>query len=100
MDSLAATESRLLSWKAPPVVWTHFEDSTDWVAFNPSSSHVHLINEPAHRLWILASDGQARTLEDLASALTPPGEPRTDAALDLTKDTLAFMDDEGLLQPA
>ena len=95
-----ATDSRTLSWKAPSIAWAQFEDSTDWVAFNPFSSAVHLINEPAHRLWLLAADGQPRTLEQFARAVAAPGEPITDSAVDLTRETLTFMDDEGLLQPA
>ena len=82
------------------MVWTQFEDSSDWVAFNPWSSHVHLINAPAHRLWQLVADGKPRTLQALALALMPEGESLTEAALEFTNDTLTFMDQEGLLHQA
>jgi hypothetical protein len=95
-----ATDSEPVVWKAPPLTWARFDDSRDWIVFNPSSSQVHLINEPAHRLWILATDGRPHSVGALAGALAAPGEPVTEAALDLTRDTLAFMDDEGLLTPA
>jgi hypothetical protein len=88
------------AWKASQVVWARFDDSSDWVVFNPSSAEVHLINEPAHRLWLLATDGQPHVIDDLARALLILDEPLTEAVLELTRDTLTFMDDEGLIQPA
>jgi hypothetical protein len=94
-----AADPRALIWKAPLLVWSQFEDSTDLVVFNAVSSHVHLINEHAYRLWLLATDGQPHGVEDLAEALASPGEPLTKAALEMTRDTLVFMDSEGLLQP-
>lgn len=87
-------------WKPSSVVWARFDDSSDWVVFNPSSAEVHLINEPARRLWVLATDGLPHEIDDLARALLVPDEPVTSAALELTRDTLTFMDDEGLIQPA
>jgi hypothetical protein len=90
----------LSSWKAASLVWTQFEDSPDWVAFNPLSGEVHLINEAARRLWILASDGQARSIDTLATAIAAPGVTVADEALELTLRTLTFMDDTGLLYPA
>src|SRR5207302_11000241 len=86
----------LSRWTAPVLIWTQFEDSTDWVVFSPNSSEVHLINEAARRLWALASDGHATSVQDLAAALVMPGEAVTPEALNLTRDTLAFMDDAGL----
>ena len=87
-------------WKAPVLVWARFEDSSEWVVFNPQSTELHLINDVAHRLWALASEGRAQTIEDLAAALAAEDAPVSSEALRFTRDMLVFMDDTGLLQPA
>lgn len=50
----------------------------------------------ARRLWTLAADGLPHSAEELASALDP--EP-SDELIQATRETLAFMDDAGLLLP-
>jgi coenzyme PQQ synthesis protein D (PqqD) len=90
----------LRRWKAPVLVWARFEDLSEWVVFNPESTELHLINEVAHRLWALASEGRAQTIEDLAAALAAEHAPVSSEALRFTRDMLVFMDDTGLLQPA
>jgi hypothetical protein len=49
---------------------------------------------------MIATDGAAHSLEELARSIASPGEPLTDVALELARDTLSFMDHEGLLLPA
>jgi len=85
------------AWTAPPLRWVQFDDSADWVVFNPASAEVHLINDAAHRLWMLASDGFPRGLDELAGMLA--GGHASEEARQLTHQTMAFMDEMGLLQP-
>jgi hypothetical protein len=90
-----------LRWRpSPNLVWTRFDDSDEWVVYNKASADIHLVTASAQRLWTLAGDGQTHSVEELAFAL---GTSSTGAAdgevIDATRETLAFMDEAGLLLP-
>ena len=85
---------------AADLVWTHYDDSEDWVVFHPQSGDVYLVTSSAHILWKLIADGQAPTLTQLISALAAALERAPDDKLAaVTRDTLAFMDRAGLVRP-
>jgi hypothetical protein len=100
-------------WQAArDLVWTHYDDSEDWVVFHPQSGDVHLLTASAHLLWTLIFDEQACTFRDLVSALAAAsGRPLDSLSDDLsdrlsndeltaaTRETLAFMDRAGLVRP-
>jgi PqqD family protein of HPr-rel-A system len=88
-------------WRsAADLVWTHYDDSEDWVVFHPQSGDVCLVTSAAHTLWKLIADGQAPTLNELVSALAAALERPPDQELaSVTRDTLAFMDRTGLVRP-
>ena len=81
------------------VIWTHYEDSDDWVVCSPASAEVHLVTAAAHRLWTLAGNDQPRSLHELVSMLASAfGRPVDDELVAATADTLAFMDEAGSLR--
>jgi PqqD family protein of HPr-rel-A system len=85
---------------AADLVWTHYQDSQDWVVFHPQSGDVCLVTSSAHILWKLIADGQSLTLEQLISALAAALERAPDEELAaVTRDTLTFMDRAGLVRP-
>jgi PqqD family protein of HPr-rel-A system len=85
---------------APNLVWTHYDDSEDWVVFHPQSGDVCLMTSSAHTLWKLIADGQSLTLNQLISALAAALERAPDEELTaVTRDTLAYMDRAGLVRP-
>jgi PqqD family protein of HPr-rel-A system len=88
-------------WRpATDLVWTHFDDSEDWVVFHPQSGDVCLVTSAAHILWTLTADGPPSTLGQLISALAVALERAPDEDLTaVTRDTLAFMDRAGLIRP-
>jgi PqqD family protein of HPr-rel-A system len=92
-------------WRAAEhLVWTHYDDSEDWVVFHPQSGDVHLLTASAHLLWTLIYDEQACTVPALVAALAEAsGRPLDGLASDeltaATRETLAFMDRAGLIQP-
>lgn len=88
-------------WRpASDLVWSHFDDSDDWVVFHPQSGDVHLVSSSAHTLWTLISNGRACTLPDLVAALAAAlGRSPDDDLTAATRETLAFMDRAGLVQP-
>lgn len=82
------------------LVWTHYDDSEDWVVFHPQSGDVHLLTASAHLLWNLILDERACTLPELVAALAAAsGRPPDDDLAAATRETLAFMDRAGLVQP-
>jgi PqqD family protein of HPr-rel-A system len=97
-ESLLTDEQR---WRpAADLVWTHYNDSEDWVVFHPQSGDVCLVTSAAHVLWKLIDDGQGLTLNQLISALAAALERAPDEELaSVTRDTLAFMDRTGLVRP-
>jgi PqqD family protein of HPr-rel-A system len=85
---------------AADLVWTHYDDSEDWVVFHPRSGDVYLVTSAAHVLWTLIADGRASTLNQLIPALAAALHRTLDDELaDVTRDTLAFMDGAGLVRP-
>ena len=50
---------------AADLVWTHYDDSEDWVVFHPQSGDVYLVTSSAHILWKLIADGRAPCCERL-----------------------------------
>jgi PqqD family protein of HPr-rel-A system len=85
---------------APDLVWTHYNDSEDWVVFHPQSGDVSLMTSSAHALWRLIADGQPSTATQLVAALaTALGRAPDEELETVTKDTLAFMDRTGLIRP-
>jgi len=85
---------------APDLVWTHYNDSEDWVVFHPQSGDVSLMTSAAHSLWRLIADGQPSTATQLVAALaTALGRAPDEELAAVTKDTLAFMDRTGLIRP-
>ena len=85
---------------SPDLVWTRFEDSDEWVVYHKASANIHLVTASAQRLWTLAGDGQAHSVEELALAISAghTGDLHQEL-LDATRDALAFRDDAGLLIP-
>jgi len=88
-------------WRpATDLVWTHYQDSEDWVVFHPQSGDVFLVTSAAHTLWMLIADGRASTLHHLIPALAAALNRAPDDELSaVTRDTLAFMDRAGLVEP-
>ena len=88
-------------WRpAADLIWTKFEDSSEWVVFNPASGDIHLLTAAAHRLWALLGDGELSDAESLAAALASErGAPVDDELIDVTRDTLTFFDGAGLIRP-
>jgi PqqD family protein of HPr-rel-A system len=88
-------------WRpARELVWTHYDDSEDWVVFHPQSGDVYLVTSAAHTLWALIADGSAPTLHQLIPALAAALNRTPDDELAaVTRDTLAFMDRAGLVRP-
>jgi PqqD family protein of HPr-rel-A system len=89
-------------WSASPgLVWTHFDDSDEWVVFNPYSGDIHLLSASAYALWRLTNSGPPRPSTELIAALADdlehPAGPEFVAA---ARETLAFMDRAGLVAPA
>jgi PqqD family protein of HPr-rel-A system len=87
-------------WQAAaPLIWICYDDSDDWVVYNPLSADVHLLTASAYRLWKLASDGQPHSVEELASALAVEMGWRPDDELTkIARDTLTFLDHAGLVR--
>jgi hypothetical protein len=82
------------------VIWTTFDDSDDWVVCSPVSAEVHLVTAAAHRLWMLACDNEPRSVSDFVSLLAADaGRAVDDELTNATAETLAFMDEAGLLRP-
>jgi len=88
-------------WRpATDLVWTHYDDSDDWVVFHPQSGDVYLVTSAVHTLWTIIADGPAPTINQLIPALAAALErpPDTEFAT-VTRDTLGFMDRAGLIRP-
>ena len=89
-----------IRWQASPhLVWTQYDDSDEWVVYNPASADIHLVTASARELWSLtaASPSSAEELTDaLAGRLKRPVDDELIAATD---DALSFMDKAGLVRP-
>jgi PqqD family protein of HPr-rel-A system len=83
------------------LTWTRYDDSDDWVVFNPASADVHLLTASAQKLWTVVSDGQPHATEDVAAAIADlVGDVSSEELQRATADMLAFMDAVGLIRPA
>ena len=87
-------------WRAvDDVIWTEFNDSDEWVVWSSLTGEVHLVTAAARRLWALVSD-QPLDAADLTIALAKEADrPVDDEFTAATLETLAFMDDAGLIRP-
>lgn len=88
-------------WRAANgLIWTRYDDSEDWVVYNPASGDLHLLTDSAQRLWTLARDGPSRSVGELASALAVEMACLPDNELsEATQAMVAFMDRAGLINP-
>ena len=87
-------------WQAVTgLVWTRYDDSDDWVVFNPASGNVHLLTSSAHDLWELTLN-RASTFEELVPALAERlSRPSDEDLTEASRAVLAFMDEAGLVRP-
>ena len=86
---------------SPGLVWTHFDDSDEWVVFNPFSGDIHLLSAPAYALWRLTSSEPSRSSAELIDALAADIEQaHRHEFVVAARETLAFMDRAGLVVPA
>lgn len=77
-----------------------YADSDDWAVFNPDSANIHQLSSAARRLFDLAATGVGAAPEALATRLAhESGHPLDSTFIDATRETLAFLDDAGLLVP-
>lgn len=88
-------------WSATPgLVWTQFDDSDDWVVFNPFSGDIHLLSPSAYALWQLTTSLPPRSSSDLIEALASDvGYSADGDFLTSARETLTFMDRAGLIAP-
>ena len=89
-------------WRAAAgLIWTRYDDSEDWVVYNPASGDLHLLTDSAQRLWTLVSDEPPRSVGELASALAMDMSSLPNNELsEATQALVAFMDRAGLVNPA
>jgi PqqD family protein of HPr-rel-A system len=84
---------------ATNLLWSQFDDSDDWVVYDPASDDVHLLTDSAHRLWKVISDGQPHALEQLVAAVAVDLErPPDDELTEVIRGTLSLMDAVGLVR--
>lgn len=90
-----------LRWSATPgLVWTQFDDSDDWVVFNPFSGDIHFLSASAYALWQLTTSSPPRSSSQLIEALAIDAGYTADGDfLTSARETLAFMDRAGLIAP-
>lgn len=85
---------------APDLVWTSYDDSDEWVVYDPFSADVHLLTSSARLLWTVVADGQPHSIEDLVRTLAAAlGRAPDDELTGFTRETLASMDRTGLIRP-
>lgn len=95
------TDSVVQRWRAAAgPIWRRYDDSADWLVFNPASADLHLLTDSAYRLWVLTGAERPLSFEDLVSALASEMARAPDDELtEATRATLAFMDRAGLVHP-
>ncbi len=88
-------------WSATPgLVWTQFDDSDDWVVFNPCSGDIHLLSASAYALWQLTTSFPPRSSPQLIETLAADAGFTADGEfIASARETLAFMDRAGLIAP-
>ena len=94
------TSARAIArWRAADgLVWTKYDDSAEWIVFNPASGDIHLLSDSAHRLWLLTGDRPFTTEELVASLLSESGALRTDEFLAAARESIESMDRAGLVR--
>jgi PqqD family protein of HPr-rel-A system len=100
-DHVLLHEHQVARWSATAgLVWTQFDDSNDWVVFNPFSGDIHLLSASAYGLWKLTTSSPPRSSADLIDALAADtGHTAAGDFLSSAQETLAFMDRAGLIAP-
>jgi PqqD family protein of HPr-rel-A system len=90
-----------LRWSATPgLVWTQFDDSDDWVVFNPFSGDIHLFSASAYALWQLTTSFPPRSSTHLIETLAADAGFSADGEfIASARETLQFMDRAGLIAP-
>jgi len=88
-------------WRAAPhLVWTCYDDSDDWVVFDPRCGDVHLLSAAARVLWDLIDRSPSLSTSQLVAALADRLDRAADEELaTVTCETLDFMDRAGLVTP-
>lgn len=87
-------------WRAADgLAWKKYDDSDEWIVFNPASGDIHLLSDSAHRLWILTGGDRPLTTEELiASLLSESGALGTDEFLVAARESIESMDRAGLVR--
>lgn len=86
--------------KATDLIWTQFDDSTDWVVFNPVAGDIHRMADVAHDLWASVDDIPGDSVQELAAILTRRlGDASADGFAEAATASLLFMDRVGLIRP-
>jgi PqqD family protein of HPr-rel-A system len=85
---------------ADHLIWTHYDDGDEWVVYDPASGDVHLLTGSARNLWILITDGQPHSIEDLVATVAAQlRQPPDEQLMAVTQETLSSMDRAGLVRP-
>jgi PqqD family protein of HPr-rel-A system len=83
------------------LVWTSYDDSDEWVVYDPSSADVHLLTAAARVLWTFVADEQPHSIDDLVNRLAAAGgSVPKDELFRFTQEALASMDRDGLVRPS
>lgn len=86
---------------AKDLIWTRYDDSNDWVVYNPASADVHLLTASAQRLWTLISERPSSSTDTLVVNLAADLDRAVDADLErAVNEAVAFMDGVGLIRPS
>lgn len=87
-------------WRAATdLMWTRYDDSSDWAVFNPRSGDVHLLTDAARFLWQSIADRKLTTPDLLTALAAHVNRPVDDDLSSAATDTLAVMDRAGLITP-
>jgi PqqD family protein of HPr-rel-A system len=88
-------------WRAATnLSWKQYDDSDDWVVYDPASADLHLLTAAAHQLWTLIADEQERTFDQIVAALAEAlGRTANPEFVDATRAALVHMDRLGLIHP-
>lgn len=96
LEDLHVSVTAVGQWRPrTSVTWLQFDDSPDWVVYNPDSAAIHLVSDSVHRLWQLIGERPAEAA-GFAAAFGALDDPRALEAVDAALD---FMDRAGLIEP-
>jgi PqqD family protein of HPr-rel-A system len=87
-------------WRAATgLIWTRYDDSDEWLVYNPASADIHLLSDAAHQLWTLTCNEAPLTSDELLVALLDRNAalPRQEFVA-AARETLDFMDEAGLVR--